>query len=742
MKQRSFYATLIFSNLILLFVAFIVALVGFRGYIRFSSEQSDEYSEVILRQIRSTFDDKMSSINKLILDISYNTEVSSLSFTKDAIDEQSRYHSVQVMKTLSNYVSVYNFLDSICLYYPDSDRVISHTAAYSSSEQFLNNADCAYWPGEEWDRLFQSEYYREYRMTDDIFTIISPLVFTDDTYILINVKASFIQEMFENMRTVSQSLTCVKEEQTGRILFSIGDISLVSYLDVPEGNFQNENGVDYTVTSLESKENDWVYYFLLPENPFIEDAFDLLTVSSVVLLLIGGTVICFILARQNAMPIRLLAKRVSDQMQVDSTSKNEVEVITQASTQAIDQYQSLKKLIDRYQPVLRSRLLQQLFQGIITPDAITPQDQNTVGIQFPYPHFCIALLSLQQDSSQGQPLSCMAEPQIMEYINCLPRENSVVFCAELGLNRIGILINSQASNQEGVRANLRNILEYAYKEFGIQITAVAADCNDGEDRLDQIYIQCVRALEKQLIRYPGEIIFAKQDNQEVDIYYYPVEVEMKLLESVKVGNLKNVNAILDSVILENFVDNTLNLESSRCLFFNLMGTAFKVIGAFGYRMDDILEDGGDCYQRILNCQNIQDMEALMREIFYNICLYINQNHHTETPLITRLTEHIRANSDDPNLSLISVASAFGINPNYLSGYFKEQTGENFLAFVHKIRLEHAKELLKDTSMPLNAIALKVGYSGDAVFIRNFKKYMGCTPGQYRGQAQSDSQDSN
>ena len=632
-------------------------------------------------------------------------------------------------------MSVYSFLDSICLYYPESDRIISQTAAYSSTDFFIANSDCAYWSAEEWTSLFNSDYYREYRMTDDIFTIISPLLFTKDTYAVINIKASFMQELFENMRT-SQSLTCVKEAQTNRTLFSLGDVSLEPYLEQESDTFQSEDGTTYTIVSLDSIENDWVYYFILPENPFLEQAFDQLTLSLVVLLLIGGTIICFLLARQNAMPIRILANRISHQMQVDVPGGSEVELITKASTQAIDQYHHMKGLMDRYQPVLRSRLLQQLFQGTLSPTQLSPQDQKMAGICFLYPCFSIALLSLQQGASQQHLLSYMAGPQIMEFIQAKAPDGVEIFCAELSLDRLGILINSKESVQENVYKKLRGILEYAYREFGIQITAAFAESSRDAESLEPAYSQCARALEKQLIRYPGEIIFSQPDDREIGVYYYPAEIEMRLLDSVKAGNIKNINSILDTVILENFVNNTLTLEGSRCLFFNLMGTAFKVIDAFGYRMEDILGSNSDCYQRILSCRNIQDMEALMREIFYQICQYINQQNGEETSLITRLTEYIRQNSADPNLSLISVASAFGLNSNYLSGYFKEQTGENFLAFVHKVRLEQAKELLQDTSLPLSAVALKVGYSGEAVFIRNFKKYQGCTPGQYRAQVQS------
>jgi len=72
-----------------------------------------------------------------------------------------------------------------------------------------------------------------------------------------------------------------------------------------------------------------------------------------------------------------------------------------------------------------------------------------------------------------------------------------------------------------------------------------------------------------------------------------------------------------------------------------------------------------------------------------------------------------------------------MNPSYLSYFFKEQTGENFIDYLNKVRIEKAKELLKDSSMSLSEIASQVGYSNAGYFNRIFKKIVGITPGQYR-----------
>ena len=322
---------------------------------------------------------------------------------------------------------------------------------------------------------------------------------------------------------------------------------------------------------------------------------------------------------------------------------------------------------------------------------------------------------------------------ITEYADSLYREETAgkAYCVELNLGRLCIIANVPHYRQGLAEQLVRAVSEYGYRTFGITVTAAVAPCPEGSGQIAGQYVQCVRALERQLIRFPGVTVFVDQLEPESSVYYYPLELESRLIDSVKAGNLKNVNEILDRVILENFINASLTLEVSRCLFFNLMGTAIKVISTLGYSTAEIFGENSDCYRQITSCSNIQDMEATLRQMFYTICIYINGRKRQGGQMIDQILEHIRQNSADPNLSLGSVASAFGMNSNYLSGYFKEQTGENFLPFLNGVRLEQASGLLRDTTLSLEDIAAKVGYSGSAVLIRNFKRYLSMTPGQYR-----------
>ena len=63
--------------------------------------------------------------------------------------------------------------------------------------------------------------------------------------------------------------------------------------------------------------------------------------------------------------------------------------------------------------------------------------------------------------------------------------------------------------------------------------------------------------------------------------------------------------------------------------------------------------------------------------------------------------------------------------------FKSITGTSPLEYRNKIRIDHAKELLQDTTKPVNEIAAGLGYSSDAYFCDAFKKKIGVSPSQYR-----------
>ncbi|WP_427050569.1 response regulator [Paenibacillus sp. TC-CSREp1] len=86
-----------------------------------------------------------------------------------------------------------------------------------------------------------------------------------------------------------------------------------------------------------------------------------------------------------------------------------------------------------------------------------------------------------------------------------------------------------------------------------------------------------------------------------------------------------------------------------------------------------------------------------------------------------------------DISLQSAASQINVNPSYLSRLFKQEKGENFISYLTRVRIEHAKAYLLNRELKVYEIADKVGYHNYTYFSKIFKKNAGLTPEEYREQ---------
>ena len=86
---------------------------------------------------------------------------------------------------------------------------------------------------------------------------------------------------------------------------------------------------------------------------------------------------------------------------------------------------------------------------------------------------------------------------------------------------------------------------------------------------------------------------------------------------------------------------------------------------------------------------------------------------------------------DPNLMLQDVAQAVCMSNSRFSTVFAQQSGKTFTEYLTGLRLNRAKELLRETDKRSSEIAFEVGYNDAHYFSYLFKKSVGMTPGEYR-----------
>ncbi len=95
-----------------------------------------------------------------------------------------------------------------------------------------------------------------------------------------------------------------------------------------------------------------------------------------------------------------------------------------------------------------------------------------------------------------------------------------------------------------------------------------------------------------------------------------------------------------------------------------------------------------------------------------------------------MQDYINANYSY-NITPQSIADKFFVNHSYASRCFSQKHGITLTEYIHKIRIDRAKTLLRSTNTPISNIALNVGYIEANYFSRIFKKQVGLSPQAYR-----------
>ena len=105
--------------------------------------------------------------------------------------------------------------------------------------------------------------------------------------------------------------------------------------------------------------------------------------------------------------------------------------------------------------------------------------------------------------------------------------------------------------------------------------------------------------------------------------------------------------------------------------------------------------------------------------------------NTDGNPVDRVCGYAMYNLSQP-LSLAQVARDVAhLSAGHLAKLFREARGESFRAHVQRLRLNRAAVLLRETDLPVQIIAARVGYSDCSRFASYFARRYGCTPTDWR-----------
>jgi AraC-like DNA-binding protein len=96
------------------------------------------------------------------------------------------------------------------------------------------------------------------------------------------------------------------------------------------------------------------------------------------------------------------------------------------------------------------------------------------------------------------------------------------------------------------------------------------------------------------------------------------------------------------------------------------------------------------------------------------------------PVIRYLHTHYQE-----KLTIDALARVFYTNRTTLTRRFRETTGVTVSAYLTRLRMRVAATMLQDTILPVSEVAHRVGFQDHSHFGRTFRRYMDCSPSEYR-----------
>ena len=143
---------------------------------------------------------------------------------------------------------------------------------------------------------------------------------------------------------------------------------------------------------------------------------------------------------------------------------------------------------------------------------------------------------------------------------------------------------------------------------------------------------------------------------------------------------------------------------------------------------EIFENIGPLYEN-MELELAEELSVLLYKLLIKIRNIISENSsdrdfHRNLLRAAGLFREKKSSLDD-------LAGVFNMNKHSLIREFKKRTGMSPVAYMIRLRLDTAKQLLTLSDMSISEIAAYCGYSTPSFFISDFKKQTGLTPGKFR-----------
>lgn len=393
------------------------------------------------------------------------------------------------------------------------------------------------------------------------------------------------------------------------------------------------------------------------------------------------------------------------------------------------QVDRMRSQLDQAMPLMRQKLLNQLVERALSPAEIEDM-LRFVGMPLSGESFTVCLIDFETEGGAARDWA-LIECAAVEIIKAEAKTDAAVF--ELSRGGVALVYCARTVLIEKERAFIAALIEMIRSELHEQLDlATTAAIGEPVDRLCELnksYKSARQALRNRVMlgRYNTYDAFARLE----EAAYYPFDEVSALLGKLKQCTRAEFEQGIAAFYRALRGAGSLSEDNLRVLMIDLLNGAFKLMTETG-KADPAQID--EAYRRVFAAHTLGEFQEIATgQLLAAHAMIEEARASSGNQLIEGACAYIAAHYADPDMSLNAAAGHVFISPTYLSILFKKKLGITFIDYLINLRLEKARELLRDTALRTYEIAAKTGYGDPQYFSVCFKKYTGLTPTEYRAQ---------